>query len=72
MGTQYQALKHSIDSIDQMMSKMESEIDHQEQSIKAIIADRKTQAHREIQAAEHLLKNVKGSFRLQKEKLDVD
>jgi translation elongation factor EF-1beta len=25
-----------------------------------------------VQAAEHLLKNVKGSFRVQKEKLDID
>jgi len=27
VGTQYQALKHSIDNIDQMMTKMENEID---------------------------------------------
>lgn len=72
VGTQYQALKHSIDNIDHMMTKMETEIEFQEQNIKAIIADRKKQADREIQAAEHLLKNVKGSFRVQKEKLDVD
>ena len=72
VGTQYQALKHSIDNIDHMMTKMETEIEFQEQNIKAIIADRKKQAEREIQAAEHLLKNVKGSFRVQKEKLDVD
>jgi phage terminase small subunit len=72
VGTQYQALKHSIDNIDHMMTKMEKEIEFQEQNIKAIIADRKKQADREIQAAEHLLKNVKGSFRVQKEKLDVD
>ena len=72
VGTQYQALKHSIDNIDHMMTKMETEIEFQEQNIKAIIADRKKQGDREIQAAEHLLKNVKGSFRVQKEKLDVD
>ena len=51
---------------------MENEILIQEASIKAVIADRKRQADREVQAAEHLLKNVKGSFRVQKEKLDVD
>jgi len=72
VGTQYQALKHSIDNIDHMMTKMENEIDFQEQNIKAIIAERKKQADKEIQSAEHLLKNVKGSFRVQKEKLDVD
>lgn len=55
-----------------MMTNMENEIDHQEANIKAIITDRKKQADREIQAAEHLLKNVKGSFRVQKDKLDVD
>ena len=37
-----------------------------------MIADRKSQAAREIQAADHLLKNVKGSFRVQKERLDSD
>ena len=72
VGTQYQALKHSIDNIDHMMTKMENEIDFQEQNIKAIIAEWKKQADKEIQSAEHLLKNVKGSFRVQKEKLDVD
>ena len=55
-----------------MMTKMEQEIDYQEANIKQIISERKKQADREIQAAEHLLKNVKGSFRVQKEKLDVE
>ena len=65
-------MKHSIDAIDLMMTKMEQEIDYQEANIKQIISERKKQADREIQAAEHLLKNVKGSFRVQKEKLDVE
>jgi len=51
---------------------MENEILIQEANIKAVIADRKRQADREVQAAEQLLKNVKGSFRVQKEKLDID
>ena len=72
VSTQYNSLKHSIDHIDQVITKMENEILIQEASIKAVIADRKRQADREVQAAEHLLKNVKGSFRVQKEKLDVD
>jgi signal recognition particle receptor subunit beta len=55
-----------------MMTKMEHEINCQEENIKQIILDKKRQAHTETQAAEHLLKNVKGSFRVQKEKLDVD
>jgi hypothetical protein len=55
-----------------MMTKMEQEIDGQEENIKQIILDKKRQANTETQAAEHLLKNVKGSFRVQKEKLDVD
>jgi hypothetical protein len=72
VSTQYNSLKHSIDHIDQVITKMENEILIQEANIKAVIADRKRQADREVQAAEHLLKNVKGSFRVQKEKLDVD
>ena len=55
-----------------MFTKIEKEIDFQEQNIKATIADRKRQADREVVAAEHLLKNVKGAFRVQKEQLDKD
>lgn len=55
-----------------MLTKMEREIDFQEQNIKSTIADRKRQAEREVVAAEHLLKNVKGAFRVQKEQLDKD
>lgn len=64
VSTQYNSLKHSIDHIDQVITKMENEILIQEANIKAVIADRKRQADREVQAAEHLLKNVKGSFRV--------
>ena len=38
--------------------------------MKHTISERKKQAEREIQAAEHLLKNVKGSFRVQKQQMD--
>jgi hypothetical protein len=72
VGAQYHSLKHSIDSIDRMMTKMEQEMDQQEANIKQIMGESRAQAEREVQAAEHLLKNVKGSFRVQKEKLDVD
>ena len=45
-------------------------MDDQEQLIKHTITERKKQGEREIQAAEHLLKNVKGSFRVQKQQMD--
>jgi len=38
--------------------------------VKHTISERKRQGEREIQAAEHLLKNVKGSFRVQKQNMD--
>ena len=45
---------------------MERELDEQEALIRHTITERKKQGEREIQAAEHLLKNVKGAFRVQK------
>lgn len=48
VSTQYNSLKHSIDHIDQVITKMENEILIQEASIKAVIADRKRQADREV------------------------
>lgn len=48
VSTQYNSLKHSIDHIDQVITKMENEILIQEANIKAVIADRKRQADREV------------------------
>lgn len=36
------------------------------------MAEKKRQGEREVLAAEHLLKNVKGAFRVQKEELDKE
>ena len=55
-----------------MLTKMEKELANQEASIKATVAERKRQGEREVLAAEHLLKNVKASFRVQKEVLDTE
>mgnify|MGYP007131736157 CR=1 FL=1 len=46
------------------MSKIEAEIDRQEQALKKILANKQQQADQEIKDADHLLKNVKGSFRV--------
>ena len=55
-----------------MLGKMERELDFQEMNIRAVVQDRRKQGEREVVAAEHLLKNVKGAFRVQKEQLDKD
>ena len=47
-----------------MMTKAEKELDFQEQNIRKVIEDKRKQSEREIVGAEHLLKNVKGSFRV--------
>ena len=72
VSAQFQQLERSIDGIDLMMTKVESELDFQEANIREVIDGKRRQADREIVAAEHLLKNVKGAFRVQKEKLDND
>ena len=67
---QFQQLKHSIEGIDGMLGKAERVLEIQDIILHKLVEDRRNQGDREITAAEHLLKNVKGSFRVQKEKLD--
>jgi hypothetical protein len=55
-----------------MLGKLEKELDAQERNVRAVVADRRRQGELEVDSAQHLLKNVKGAFRVQKEQLDLD
>ena len=70
MNTQFYSLKSNVDRLDKHLTQVEGELTDQETLVKHTISERKKQAEREIQAAEHLLKNVKGAFRVQKQQLD--
>ena len=70
VNTQFHSLKSNVDRLDKHLAQVEGELTDQETLVKHTISERKKQAEREIQAAEHLLKNVKGAFRVQKQQLD--
>eukprot|EP00347_Sterkiella_histriomuscorum_P006836 403351248 len=69
---QFLMLKSRVETIDGHMTKIERELEKQEVDIKTAINQRKNQIDREITNAENLLRNVKGSYRVQKERLDSE
>ncbi len=72
VNVQFHSLKAQIDSLEEMMTKIEQELEHQETDIKTIIQQRKEHSIKEIADADVLLKNLKGAYRVQKSTLNQE